>query len=141
MYVLDSDYLSFIAREESQSGRHLRQRMQVIGVSEFATTIANYEEQTRGWLAFAAKTRRVSELIDAYDRLQRHLSLYCSIRILRFDELAATKLQGFEKLKARRRNDGLAHRVHCVGARCYVAVQESWRFRSSAGLKGRGLAH
>ena len=99
MYVLDSDYLSLLAHANSQSGRHLRQRMEEIGVSEFATTIANYEEQTRGWLAFAAKARRVAELIDAYARLQKHLSLYCSIRILAFDDLAATRFQALKSSK------------------------------------------
>jgi tRNA(fMet)-specific endonuclease VapC len=99
MYVLDSDYLSLIAREESQPGKHLRQRITAVGLSEFATTVANYEEQTRGWLAFTAKARQVSALIDAYDRLQRHLDLYCSIQVLGFDDVAATKFQALKNSK------------------------------------------
>lgn len=99
MYVLDTDYLSLILRAESNLGNQIRHRMQNIGLSEFATTIANYEEQTRGWLAFAAKTNNLAQLIEAYRRLHRHLSLYCSIQILDFDELAATQFQALKAAK------------------------------------------
>lgn len=99
MYVLDTDYLSLIARAESDQGDGIRRRMQHVGLTEFATTIANYEEQTRGWLSFAAKTKTVTQLIDAYRRLHQHLSLYCSIQILDFDELAATRFQSLKAAK------------------------------------------
>jgi tRNA(fMet)-specific endonuclease VapC len=101
MYVLDTDYLSLIGRAESKSGAGLRRRMEEIGVSEFATTIANYDEQTRGWLAFSAKAKTVAETIEAYRRLNRHLSLYCSMRVLDFDELAATRYQALKSAKIR----------------------------------------
>lgn len=51
MFVLDSDHLSLIDRADSASGGLIRERMEQIGLSEFATTIANFDEQTRaGWL-------------------------------------------------------------------------------------------
>jgi tRNA(fMet)-specific endonuclease VapC len=101
MYVLDTDYLSLIARAESGLGVLIRRRMDEVGVAEFSTTIANYDEQTRGWLAFIAKSKTVAQLIEAYRRLQRHLSLYCSIQILDFNELAATKYQTLKTSKLR----------------------------------------
>jgi tRNA(fMet)-specific endonuclease VapC len=101
MYVLDSDYLSLIGQAESKLGARLRRRMEEIGVSEFVTTIASYEEQTRGWLAFSAKAKTVAKTIEAYRRLNRHLSLYCSMRVLDFDELAATRFQALKIAKLR----------------------------------------
>ncbi len=96
MYVLDTDYLTLVARGDSNAGEQVRRRMHDVGLSEFSTTIANYEEQTRGWLAFASNSKTVAQLIDAYRRLHQHLSLYCSIQILDFDDLAATRFQSLK---------------------------------------------
>src|SRR6266704_1251822 len=93
MFVLDSDYLSLIHVAESKLGNHLRRRMNEIGPSEFATTIANYDEQTRGWMAVVARAKRNSDLIEAYRRLERHLRVYCSMPVLSFDERAAIQTQ------------------------------------------------
>ena len=37
------------------------------------TTIITYEEQTRGWMAYMARTKTVAEEIEAYGRLKIHL--------------------------------------------------------------------
>jgi tRNA(fMet)-specific endonuclease VapC len=99
MFVLDSDYLSLIHLAESRLGGHLRRRMSEIGTTEFATTIANFDEQTRGWMAVAARARRNAELIDAYRRLERHLRVYCSMPVLSFDENAAVRYQSLKAAK------------------------------------------
>jgi tRNA(fMet)-specific endonuclease VapC len=96
MFVLDSDYLSLIDRAGSKLGDFLRRRMGQIGPDEFATTIVNFDEQTRGWMAVAARARRMKELINAYGRLERHLRVYCPMRILSFDEAAAMRFQGLQ---------------------------------------------
>ena len=93
MFVLDSDHLSLIDRSDSKLGSSIRRRIEQIGVHHFATTIVNYDEQTRGWLAYSAKAKRNAELIDAYRRLEGHLRIYCATRVLSFDELAAVKFQ------------------------------------------------
>jgi tRNA(fMet)-specific endonuclease VapC len=99
MFVLDSDYLSLIHLAESKLGKYLRRRMNEIGPTEFATTIANFDEQTRGWMAFAARAKRNAELIDAYRRLERHLRVYYSMSVLSFDENAAIHYQALKNAK------------------------------------------
>lgn len=101
MFVLDCDYLSLIDLAESKLGGRLRRRMNEIGPAEFATTIANYDEQTRGWMAFVARARRNPELIDAYQRLERHLKVYCSMPVLSFDDRAAMHLQSLKNSRVR----------------------------------------
>ncbi len=99
MFVLDSDHLSLIDRSDSELGTRIRRRIEHIGKELFATTIVNYDEQTRGWMAYAAKAKRNSELIEAYRRLERHLHMYCATRVLSFDELAAVRFQGLRSSK------------------------------------------
>jgi len=101
MFVLDSDHLSLIDRAESAVGGLIRRRIEQMGSSEFATTIANFDEQTRGWMAYGARARRNAELIQAYDRLEKHLRLYCSARILSFDESAAVHYQALRNARLR----------------------------------------
>lgn len=101
MFVLDSDHLTLIDRSESTAGQRIRERIEAVGTAGFATTIVNYEEQTRGWLSYAAKAKRNSELIDCYRRLERHLRLFCGTRILAFDESAAVQFQALKSSKLR----------------------------------------
>lgn len=101
MFVLDSNHLSLIDRSESTAGQRILQRIEAVGKDDFATTIVNYEEQTRGWLSYAAKAKRNAELIDCYRRLERHLQMFCGTRILAFDEPAAVQFQALKSSKLR----------------------------------------
>jgi len=101
MFVLDSDYLSLIHRAESELGSRIRRRMAELGPAEFATTIVNFEEQTRGWLSFAAKSKRNADMIEAYRRLEGHLRVYCPMKVLAFDEAAAVRFQELRNAKIR----------------------------------------
>src|SRR4051812_49232558 len=49
---------------------------------KIATTIITYEEQTRGWLAFIAKSRKTPHLIKSYSRLKKHLFAYQNFEVL-----------------------------------------------------------
>jgi tRNA(fMet)-specific endonuclease VapC len=48
------------------------------------TTIITYEEQTRGWLAYAGKSRDLPHQIKAYARLKSHLAMYGRIEVVDF---------------------------------------------------------
>lgn len=99
MYVLDSDHLAFLDRPESAEGQRLRSRMHTAAPEGVATTVVCYEEQTRGWLAYAAKARTMTQIVEAYNRLQQHLAIYRAIPVLGFDETAATHFQAFKLAK------------------------------------------
>jgi tRNA(fMet)-specific endonuclease VapC len=99
MYVLDTDHLSFLDRPNSDEGKRILHRMEDARQDGVATTIVNYEEHTRGWLAFVAKAKSVATLVDAYRRLESHLTVYRSIPVLGFDVRAATRLQDLKSKK------------------------------------------
>src|ERR1017187_8679928 len=100
MVLLDTDHMTMLERESPESAR-LRARLATIPLDDIATTIASYEEQTRGWLAFMAQARTLPEQIAAYRRLKTHIALYCKIPALDFDEKAAAELQRLRRARIR----------------------------------------
>ncbi len=96
MYLLDTDHLSVLGRGGADSER-LRRRLQRASPDEVAATIVSYEEQTRGWLGFIAKTKSLDEQLIAYQYLQRHLQMFCAIPLVAFDQEAATLVRQFQK--------------------------------------------
>jgi tRNA(fMet)-specific endonuclease VapC len=100
MLVFDTDHMSLLEWAESPEFHRLHDRLQH-SFEETATTIISYEEQARGWLAYIAKARTVGRLIEAYGKLNRHLNTYRKIRVLEFDERAATEFQHIRKLPVR----------------------------------------
>lgn len=101
MLVLDSDHLSLLDRESGAAARRLAARLSAGAAQGIATTIVNFEEQMRGWLAYLARARTVTEQIEAYRRLSLHLHRYRRITVLDFDERAAVEFQRLRKLHTR----------------------------------------
>lgn len=100
MLILDADHLSILERGGADSLR-LRERLAGQPPDEVATTIINFEEQMRGWLAYVAKARSLTQQIEAYRRLRRHLDNYRLIPVLDFDERAAAELARLQKARVR----------------------------------------
>ena|SRR5438874_715418 len=97
MVVLDTDHVSFLERQDSTQAARLLRRLSSLSRTEVATTIITYEEQTRGWLAYAAKSRTIAQQIEAYRQLHKHLNTYRDIVILDFNEPAAVEYQRLRK--------------------------------------------
>jgi tRNA(fMet)-specific endonuclease VapC len=100
MVVLDTDHLSLLERPQA-GGAKLSVRLAQIEPSEIATTIVTYEEQTRGWLAYHARSKDINQQVATYARLKLHLESYRSIVVLDFDEAAATEYQRLRRLRIR----------------------------------------
>ena len=89
-YVLDTDVFTICELPDSPAYRRLHARVAQLDVDDrVATTIVTYEEQTRGWLAYMAKSRDIGHQVRAYDRLKRHLLAYVGFDVLDFDDRAA----------------------------------------------------
>jgi len=101
MVVLDTDHLSLLQWNVGTEGRRLGQRLARVPADEIVTTIINFEEQMRGWLSYLGKSRTVTQQIEAYGRLTRHLEYYRQIPVLNFDETAAVEFQRLRKLHSR----------------------------------------
>lgn len=88
MLVLDTDHMSLL-EWDSESAARLRERLSEFDEREVATTIVNYEEQIRGWMAFIASRRAIADQVEAYRRLRNHLENYRQIPVVDFDGRAA----------------------------------------------------
>jgi tRNA(fMet)-specific endonuclease VapC len=86
--VLDTDHMSLLEWGSDAAAR-LRSRLADHAESDVATTIVNYEEQMRGWMAYLAKARSLAKQVEAYRRLRGHLENYRQIPVLDFDDRAA----------------------------------------------------
>ena len=74
-------------------------RLAEVAPSDVATTIITYEEQTRGWMAYLAKCRTLGAQVEAYRRLEKHLTTFRRILVLGFTEPAAVEYQRLARLK------------------------------------------
>jgi tRNA(fMet)-specific endonuclease VapC len=61
---------------ERRARQNLLRRLNAFPPDDVFTTIVTYEEQTRGWMAYAARARTTAQQIEAYRKLERHLDLY-----------------------------------------------------------------
>jgi tRNA(fMet)-specific endonuclease VapC len=90
IYILDTDVFTLAELPDSPAYLNLHARvLHLDDEDRIATTIVTYEEQTRGWLAYAAKSREIQHQIKAYSRLRRHLQAYLGFEVLDFDAAAA----------------------------------------------------
>jgi tRNA(fMet)-specific endonuclease VapC len=101
MLVLDSDHLSFLERPESDVGELIRKRLDAARPELSVTTIVNFEEQARGRLAFLARAKKTSQIVEAYRRLEIHLDMYRSIPVLSFDQAAAARFEELRRARPR----------------------------------------
>ena len=101
MVVLDTDHLSLLERADREEGGRVRARLQQVPPEDRATTIVNFEEQMRGWMAVLARARTLAKEVEAYRRLRRQLANYSGLVILEFDERAAIEFQRLQKARLR----------------------------------------
>jgi tRNA(fMet)-specific endonuclease VapC len=100
MYLLDTDHLSVLERGGAAAAR-LRRRLQAVAPDEVAATVVSYEEQTRGWLAYIARSRSLEDQVTAYGYLQRHLQVFCAVPLIAFDPAAAAIVQQLQQQRIR----------------------------------------
>ena len=100
MYILDTDHMSLL-EWDNQGAALLRERLADCEPDEVATTIVNYEEQVRGWMAYIARARSMEQQIEAYRRLRGHLENYRQIHVVDFDKDAAARYQALRRSRIR----------------------------------------
>lgn len=115
LIVLDTDHLTFFERADGAESLRLRARLEQVDPSERATTIISYEEQTRGWFAYMAQARSQVQLVNANGRLLRHLDVFRNIRVLGFDERAATEYQRLQRARLGVKTMDLQNCRDCAG--------------------------
>jgi tRNA(fMet)-specific endonuclease VapC len=101
MVILDTDLMSLLDRRENDAQLRLQYRLDALPADQVVTTIITFEEQMRGWMAYLAKSRGLTQQIKAYERLSLFLEQYSRRRVLRFEEQAATELERLQRLRLR----------------------------------------
>lgn len=90
MYILDTDLFSLMDRSNSMESHRLRFRLAGIRNDDLATTIITFEEQSRGWLSWIRQSRTLEQEVSRYRELKKMIESYHKVKILDFDERAAT---------------------------------------------------
>jgi tRNA(fMet)-specific endonuclease VapC len=89
-YVLDTDILSLLAHRDSPEAPCIRRRIaQLPAEHAVVTTVINYEEQMRGWMAALSQARSSRSEIQIYARLLQHLITFRRMTVLEYDDAAA----------------------------------------------------
>ena len=99
MVLLDTDIVSIHqpnAREYPTLVRRIAQYSETVYVGS-----VSFEEQMRGWMAFAAKSKSPEGYVYATEKLQELLTYYTSSSLLYFDDRAAAIFRGIKSLKPR----------------------------------------
>jgi tRNA(fMet)-specific endonuclease VapC len=92
MVLLDSDHLSLLQRGGAE-GQRIKQRLDALSDELAATTIVNYEEQMRGWLARLSRATSLERQVSDYWELKKLLQIYCGVPVLDFDTKAAAQYE------------------------------------------------
>jgi tRNA(fMet)-specific endonuclease VapC len=101
MLVLDTDHVSVMEWSDGPAQQNLLRRLSVLPPDDVSTTIVTYEEQTRGWMAYAARARTTAQQIEAYRKLERHLDLYRHSQVLGFGKRAGAAFEHLRGLRLR----------------------------------------
>lgn len=135
MIVLDTDYMSLLEWSGQPETERLRDRLRGYPEKEVATTIINYEEQVRGWMAYIAKARSMEQQITAYRRLKAQLGNYAAILVLDFDEVAATFFQQLQRSRLRLGTKDLQIAAIVLAHDATLLTKNLKDFRKVPGLK------
>jgi tRNA(fMet)-specific endonuclease VapC len=102
IYVLDTDILSLLARSDSPEAPRIRRRIaELPPEDDVVTTIINYEEQMRGWLAALAQAKSTAAEIQVYRRLLEHLATFRRITVLAYEDSAGAVAAKLKKQRTR----------------------------------------
>ena len=135
MVILDTDHLTLLFNNNSTLGTRIKKKIGTLPKGDIAASIVSYEEQTRGWLSFISKAKSVSELVEAYRRLQHHLGSYKEIPVVPFTESAAIEFQRFRKLGLRIGTLDLRISAIAISNDATVLTRNTRDFQQVPGLK------
>jgi tRNA(fMet)-specific endonuclease VapC len=101
MIVLDTDMVTVVQRASGEAYARLMARLESSPLQPICVTLVSFEEQSRGWLAYIARSNTLTKQIQAYSRLHKLLQEYQTYRILDFDKQAAVEYDHLRKAKIR----------------------------------------
>ena len=97
MVILDSDYLTLLQWPESSVAQIIRERLMHHRPEDVMATIVSFEEHMQGRISAIGKEKEIRNQIDKYRSMKQSVTAFCSIKLLDFDEVAATEFQALRK--------------------------------------------
>lgn len=103
MIALDSDHLTVLKYKDSDRAIRLTGRLALAaaGGERIGTTVANVEEQMKGWLAAIAKERKPRRQVGPYRDLTALLDYLRRFAIVPFTDAAADLLTSFGSIRVK----------------------------------------
>ena len=99
MFILDTDHLGIIQRQNGVEFERLRQRLQQHDESAFFVTIVSFHEQLQGWQAYIARAKKEESVSHGYTRLEGILSDFSLAQVLPY---ASAAVDVFNELRQKR---------------------------------------
>jgi len=99
--ILDTDHLTIIQRRNEPAYSNLVARLGKVSSTEICTTIVNFEEQMRGWLAIVSSAKDPKQEVDAYYRLHTMLTFFRKMPVLEYDVNAGQCFSQLRQMKLR----------------------------------------
>lgn len=100
MLILDTDHLS-ILDQDTLEAFNLGRRLAGIPPEEVAVSMITYEEQMRGWLAYAARANTKVRQVEAYQKLRLHVDRFCKIPLIDYDANAVERYEQIRQARIR----------------------------------------
>ncbi len=101
MILLDTDVLTLIQVGRGATFECLIRRLDESPLRPVVVSIVSYEEQMRGWLAYAARANTVAKYVQAMSRLHAMFDDFADRRVIDFDAASAVQYQRLIKLRLR----------------------------------------
>lgn len=101
MYVLDSDHLSILQRQQRPEFDNLARRCAAFNASDFFVTTISFHEQVNGWTSSIARARNASDLARGYTELEGVLDTFARAQVLPFSAAAADVYDELRKRRVR----------------------------------------
>ncbi len=134
MWILDTDHLTILERGGS-AALALQMRLGQVPVADVDTTIVNYEEQMRGWLAKSAQSRTPSAMITTYQLLRKHVDTFADFTLSAFDEAASFHYERLRKASIRIGTNDLKIAAICLANDATLLTRNLKDFGKVPGLR------
>ena len=101
MYILDSDHLSILQRQQGQEHENLTQRCSTLRSDDFFVTIVSFHEQFNGWTKYVARAKDSGSLVRGYTELETVVDSFARAQVLPFSAAAADVYDDLRKQRVR----------------------------------------
>jgi tRNA(fMet)-specific endonuclease VapC len=118
-----------------EPGQRIKQRLGHLQPDEVATTIVDYEEQMRGWLARLARATTLDRQVSDYRELKNLLRKYCSVPVVDFDTEAAAQFELLKRVPIRIGSMDLKIAAIALAGEATLLTRNLIDFRKVPGLR------